>query len=142
MSYHQLLLALHILALTLGIGIAFSNAVNLRLAKTNSGDVAKGLGLQRAAMHKYTDAAFATILITGGLLLHAIGGPKGLNLWFNLKMLFVVVYVTSYVMARLTVVQIKKTGNVSLLGRVALFVHVALSGAVAALICAVLAFNG
>lgn len=141
MSYHQLLLSLHLLALTLGIGIAFSNAINLRLVKSQSGDVAKGLGLQRAAMHKYTDAAFVTILLTGGLLLHAIGGPKGLGMWFNIKMLCVVVYAVSYVTARLTVEQIKKTGNVSLIGRVALFVHLALSGAVAALVCAVLAFN-
>jgi hypothetical protein len=52
----------------------------------------------------------------------------------------VVVYAASYVMARLTVEQIKKTGNIGLLSRVALGVHLALTGAVAALVCAVLAF--
>ncbi len=141
MSYHQILFLLHMLAMALGFGIAFSNVVNLRLAKAQTGDVAKGLALQRAALHKYTDIAFVVLLASGGLLLQALGGSANLGIWFHVKMACVVVYVVSYVAARVTVQQIKKTGNVSLLRRVTLCVHLALTGALLAIVFAVLTFE-
>ena len=41
----------------MSIGIGFSNIVNLATAKTQSGDIAKGLAMGRLANRKYHDAA-------------------------------------------------------------------------------------
>ena len=126
MSYHQLLLALHLLAISIGIGIGFSNIVNLATAKTQSGDIANGLGLGRLANRKYHDAAVIIILITGGLLLANLGGMAGLNTWFHIKLTLVAIFVICHFAARFT-------GN-------KIYSHIAITGAVLALISAVLAF--
>jgi hypothetical protein len=140
MSYHQTLLALHLLAMALGIGITFSNLVNFRLVKTQSGDVAKGLNLQRAAMHRYTDIAFVTILLSGGLLLANLGGASGLGIRFHIKMAAVAVFVVGYVLARFTVMQIQRSGDTNLIKRVKMSAHIAIIGAVLAAIFAVMTF--
>jgi hypothetical protein len=139
MTYQNSLLVIHLLAMALGIGITFSNLVNFRLLKSQPGDVAKGLHLQRAAMHRYTDIAFVAILASGGLLLANFGSVA--SVWFHIKMAAVLVYILGYVAARYTVMQIKSTGNGALVARVKLFAHIALTGAVAAVVCAVMAFG-
>jgi uncharacterized membrane protein len=139
MTYHNILLTTHLLAMALGIGITFSNLVNFRLLKSHTGDVAKGLNLQRAAMHRYTDIAFVAILASGGLLLANLGSVA--SVWFHIKMAAVLVYIIGYVFARYTMTQIQKTGNVSLMPRVKMAAHVAISGAVVAVVCGVIAFG-
>jgi hypothetical protein len=139
MTYHNILLIVHLLAMALGIGITFSNLVNFRLLKGQSGDVAKGLNLQRAAMHRYTDIAFVAILASGGLLLYELGHVA--SAIFHVKLACVLIYMGGYLVARYTVMQIQKTGNTTLVPRVKLAAHIAMTGAVFALIFAVLTFD-
>ena len=140
MSYHQLILALHLLAIAIGIGVGFSNLVSLRLTKTQTGDIAKGLGMGRLANRKYHDAAVIIILVTGGLLLANLGSMAGLSKWFHIKLTFVAIFVICHFAARYTVSQMLATGNAALMGRAKMLSHIAITGAVLALISAVLAF--
>jgi uncharacterized membrane protein len=139
-SYHQLILALHLLAIAIGIGIGFSNIVNLTTSKSQSGDIAKGLAMGRLANRKYHDAAVIIILVSGGLLLANLGSMAGISKWFHLKLAMVLVFVVCHFAARATVKQVIATGNAALMGRAKMFSHIAITGAVLALISAVLAF--
>jgi uncharacterized membrane protein len=139
-SYHQLILALHLLAIAIGIGIGFSNIVNLATAKSRTGDIAKGLAMGRFANRKYHDAAVIIILVSGGLLLANLGSMAGISKWFHFKLAMVLVFVVCHFAARATVKQVIATGNASLMGRAKMFSHIAITGAVLALISAVLAF--
>jgi uncharacterized membrane protein len=139
-SYHQLILALHLLAIAIGIGIGFSNIVNLTTSKSQSGDIAKGLAMGRLANRKYHDAAVIIILVSGGLLLANLGSMVGISKWFHLKLAMVLVFVVCHFAARATVKQVIATGNAALMGRAKMFSHIAITGAVLALISAVLAF--
>jgi uncharacterized membrane protein len=139
-SYHQLILALHLLAIAIGIGIGFSNIVNLATSKSQSGDIAKGLAMGRLANRKYHDAAVIIILVSGGLLLANLGSMVGISKWFHLKLAMVLVFVVCHFAARATVKQVIATGNAALMGRAKMFSHIAITGAVLALISAVLAF--
>ncbi len=140
MTYHQLILALHLLAIAIGIGIGFSNIVNLGAAKTQTGDIAKGLAIGRLANRKYHDAAVIIILVTGGLLLANLGGMAGISKWFHVKLVFVLIFVACHFAARATVKQMLATGNTALMGRAKMLSHIAITGAVLSLISAVLAF--
>jgi uncharacterized membrane protein len=139
-SYHQLILALHLLAIAIGIGIGFSNIVNLGTAKSQSGDIAKGLAMGRLANRKYHDAAVIIILVSGGLLLANLGSIAGISKWFHFKLAMVLVFVVCHFAARATVKQVIATGKTALMGRAKMFSHIAITGAVLALISAVLAF--
>jgi uncharacterized membrane protein len=139
-SYHQLILALHLIAIAIGIGIGFSNIVNLATAKSQTGDIAKGLAMGRFANRKYHDAAVIIILVSGGLLLANLGSMAGISKWFHFKLAMVLVFVVCHFAARATVKQVIATGNASLMGRAKMFSHIAITGAVLALISAVLAF--
>jgi uncharacterized membrane protein len=140
MSLTQGLLILHLFSVTIALGIGFTNLVNMRVAKGQTGDIAKGLMMHRMAMLVYGDIFVAGILVTGGLLLWAIGGEAGLNAWFHVKMAAVLVWLICYVALRLTIRQIVKTGNMALASRIRIFAHVAITAATAALICAVMTF--
>ena len=140
MSYHQLILSLHLLAIAIGIGIGFSNLVNLGTAKSQTGDIAKGLAMGRLANRKYHDAAVIIILITGGLLLANLGSMAGVSKWFHVKLTFALIFVVCHFAARATVKQMLATGNTALMGRAKMLSHIAITGAVLALISAVLAF--
>ncbi len=140
MSLTQFLLIIHLLAISVGLGIGVTNLINMRVARTQTGDIAKGLMMHRMAMLPYGDAVFVTILVTGGLLLWAIGGPTGLPQAFNIKMIFVVIWVLAYVAMRLTVRQLKATGNMALVKRLGMLAQILLTAVVAAIICAVLTF--
>ena len=140
MSYHQLILALHLLAIAIGIGLGFSNIVNLATAKSQTGDIAKGLGMGRLANRKYHDAAVIIILVTGGLLLANLGGMAGISKWFHIKLAFVLIFVVCHFAARATVKQVIASGNMALINRAKMLAHIAITGAVLSLISAVLAF--
>lgn len=140
MSYLQLILSLHLLAIAIGIGIGFSNIVNLATAKSQTGDISKGLAMGRLANRKYHDAAVIIILVTGGLLLANLGSMVGISKWFHAKLAFVLVFVACHFAARATVKQMLATGNATLMGRAKMFSHIAISAAVLALISAVMAF--
>lgn len=140
MTLHQLLLTLHILSFAYAMGIGLGNMINFRVARGQAGDIAKGLALHRASMHRYTDIAIATLLVTGGLMLWQAGGPYGAGQWFHIKMLAVVVLVLTYGAIRMTAGQIKR-GNMAVAKRMAYLMPIVSCAALAAVVCAVLAFR-
>ena len=141
MSLNQFLLILHILAVAYAMGIGMSNFLNMRVAKTQTGDIAKGLALHRISMLRYTDIALAGILLTGVLMVWAAGGVSATAPWFHVKMAAVIVLVLAYGGMRMTVGQMLRTGNMALASRIAILSPILSLSAIAAVICAVLAFK-
>jgi uncharacterized membrane protein SirB2 len=135
-----LLLALHLFFIAMGVGIGFSNLVNLRASRGQTGDIAKGFGMARMALRMYSDIVIAGFLITG-FALFWITGNTGSGPWFSLKMAFVLLLVVSYGIVRMTGGQIMRTGNMALMSRINMFAPLAFAGSAGALVCAVLAFN-
>ena len=120
--------------MALGIGMSCSNFVNMRLAVGQTGDIAKGLGLQRRTIASIGDSIIAAIWLSGFLLLQ-LRGWEGLNAWFNAKIAFVVLLTISHIMARRTEA---RTGNGAALARVSLYIAGVWVFALAALALAVL----
>ena len=141
MSGLQLLLSLHLISIVIAMGIGVTNMVNMRLAATQTGDIAKGLAMHRMAMLRYGDISVAGILVTGVLMLWMIGGPANLSGWFQVKMMAVVVLVIGYGVLRYTIVQIKRTGNMALAARLKIVAPINLAASFVALVCAVLTFS-
>ncbi len=139
MSGHQFLVALHLLAIAAGFGMALANLVNMRVSKTQTGDIAKGLALHRMSVNTYLLAALVTILVTGALLLWQLGASPGP--WFQVKMLAVLVWLVGVAGVQLTIRQMMKTGDMALMARVSLFAHIGVVSVVVALVCAVMAFK-
>ncbi len=140
MSLNQFLLIIHILAVAYAMGIGMSNFLNMRVAKTQTGDIAKGLALHRISMLRYTDIAIAAILVSGLLMVWAAGGVSAAPPWFHVKMAAVIVLVLAYGAMRMTVGQMMRTGNMALASRIAILSPVLSLAAVASVTCAVLAF--
>jgi uncharacterized membrane protein len=140
MTSHLFLVTLHLIVIALGIGLTASNFINTKLALGNGPEFAKGLGLQRHTISRFGDGVIALIWVTGLLLLW-MGGAEGLTAAFHAKMLFVVLLTLLHGMARATGGKMRRSGN---LDKLPLLSNVVLGGwlsAVAALICAVLAFQ-
>jgi uncharacterized membrane protein len=135
-----IVLTLHLIVIALGIGLTASNFINTRLALGNGAEFAKGLGLQRHTISRFGDGVIALIWVTGLLLLW-MRGAEGLTGAFYAKMLFVVLLTLLHGMARATGGKMRRSGNFD---KLPLLSNVVLGGwlcAVAALICAVLAFK-
>ncbi len=140
MSLTQFLLIIHLLAISIGLGIGFSNIVGFRVAKNLGGDMAKGIAAHRESLIPYGDIFFVTILVTGGLLLWSIGGTQGLSPWFHVKMAAVAVWVVVFILMRLRIRQFLASRDMSLVPRIRLLSHILITAVVAAIICAVLTF--
>jgi hypothetical protein len=87
MSLNQFLLILHILAVAYGMGIGLSNFLNMRIAKTQTGDIAKGHEHDVRICHRLAgqdlgeegSEAFSRDVI--GVLSHAARDIQGHNDW-------------------------------------------------------------
>ena len=134
------MLIMHLAFMGLGIGMSCSNFVNTRLAAGKTGDIAKGLGLQRRTIALIGDSIIAAIWLSGIILLQ-LRGTDGMNNWFYAKIAFVVLLTVSHIMARRTGAAMMRTGNGALLSRVSLYIAGVWVSALAALALAVLAFN-
>lgn len=137
---YTVLLVLHLFFIAMGVGIGFSNLINLQASRAHTGDIAKGFGMARMAIRQYADAVIAGFLITGVALLW-LTGNTGSGSWFYIKMAFVALLVVSYGIVRMTGGQIMRTGNMALMGRINTFAPLAFVGSVGALVSAVLAFG-
>ena len=139
----QILLIAHLILIAMGTGMAFSNFVNLRLADGATGDAAKAFARQRMTIARFADMVIALIWVTGLALLwtRAAGGLESASGWFYVKMVFVVLLTLSHGMGRATGGRMARTGDMSLLGRLELFVAGVWLSALAAIIFAVLAFE-
>ena len=134
------MLIMHLAFMALGIGLSCSNFVNTRLAAGQTGDVARGLGLQRRTVASIGDTVITAIWLSGFLLLQ-LRGWEGLNSWFYAKITFVVLLTLSHIMGRRTGAEMMRTGNGTLLARVSLYTAGVWVSALAALALAVLAFG-
>jgi uncharacterized membrane protein len=141
MTLTQFLLIIHILAVAYAMGIGMSNFLNMRVAKSQTGDIAKGLALHRISMLRYTDIAIAAILVTGLLMVWSMGGVPAAPPWFHVKMAAVVILVLAYGAMRYTVGQMLRTGNMALASRLEILSPILSLAAIATVICAVLAFK-
>lgn len=140
MSAHQLLLSFHLLVIALGIGFLASNFINARLALGQTGEMAKGLGLQRRTIARFGDGVILLIWVTGGLLLWQRGGMAGLPPTFHVKLLFVVLLTVFHGLSRMTGERMLRAGNMAALPRLGGFILGGWLSAVVALVCAVLVF--
>lgn len=131
------MLIMHLAFMALGIGMSCSNFVNMRLAVGQTGDIAKGLELQRRTVASIGDSIIAAIWLSGFLLLQ-LRGWEGLNAWFNAKIAFVVVFTISHIMARRTEAKMMRTGNGAALARVSMYIAGVWVSALIALALAVL----
>jgi uncharacterized membrane protein len=139
----NLLLMAHLILIAMGTGMSFSNFVNIRLSQGQSGDIAKGLSLQRRTIAQIGDVVIALIWVTGLSLLwtrNATLGPEQSG-WFYAKIGFVILLTACHFMARRTAGTMVRTGNMSLLSRLELFAAGVWLSALASIILAVIAFE-
>ena len=140
MTTTQLLLIIHLLAISAAYGIVLANIVGFRVAKSVGADMAKGIAAQREALLPYGDVLFVTIIASGVSLLWAIGGAGGLNGWFHAKMAIVVVWVAVYGAMRLRIRKFLASRDATLVPMIRQLAHVQLAAVTIAIICAVMAF--
>ena len=141
MSLTQLLLIVHLLSVALALGIGFSNIVGFRVAKSNAGEMAKGIAAHREALIVYGDILFFAILGSGLLLLWNIGGVQGLGGWFHAKLVIVALWAIGYVAMRMRIRTFLAGRNMALVPMIRNIAHGVIAAAAVALACAVLAFN-
>jgi uncharacterized membrane protein len=135
----QAMLAAHLILIAIGTGMSFSQLVNISLAKTQSGDMAKGLGLQRRTVTKIADIVIALIWVSGLALYANLGAVE--SGWFQAKLAFAITLTFSHMMARRTGGEMMRTGNAVLLGKLNLYVMGVFASAVIAIILAVPAMS-
>lgn len=140
MNLQLALITLHLIVIALGIGLTASNFINTRLALRHGAEFAKGLGLQRHTISRFGDGVIGLIWVTGLLLLW-MRGTAGLTTVFHAKMAFVVALTVLHGLARATGGKMRRSGNMEMLPRLSNIVLLGWLSAVAALICAVLAFK-
>jgi hypothetical protein len=140
MTLTQILLIIHLFCVAVALGVGFSNIVGFRVARNLGGDKALGIAAHREALIPYGDVFVVLILASGLSLLWAIGGPHGLPFWFHFKMAAVALWVITYILMRLRIRKFLASRDMSLLGLIRTYAHVAITGAALALIFAVLTF--
>lgn len=135
------LITLHFIVIAMGIGLSLSNYINTRLALSNGMEYAKGLGLQRRTIARMADGVIALIWVTGIALL-LMRGMAGLGGVFHVKLLFVVALTVFHALARRAGVRMQKVTSLNLLPRMSQMILGVFLSAIAALICAEIAFRG
>jgi len=141
------LLAAHFIAFAMGVGMSFSNLVNIRLAMRHGGERAAGLALLRGALGRIGDWVIAAIWITGiGVLLpllgdHGLAAMGSLPVSFHIKLFFAATLTISHAGARITASRIARTGNTGLIRVVQTFTLGVFLSALLAIVLAVAAFG-
>ena len=138
----QLLLAAHLILIAMGTGMSFSNLVNVRLARGETGERSKALAAQRRLIAQIGDGVIALIWLTGIALLYATD-PRALasNGWFQAKLAFVVLLTLNHFLARRTAGMMARSGDASLLPRLQMFIGGVWLSALVAICLAVLALS-
>lgn len=140
MSLTQLLLIIHLLSIAFVLGIGLSNIVGFRVARGLGGEKAMGIAAHRETLIPYGDTFVVLIIVTGLSLFAVKYNMHAPSPWFHIKMVAVAVWVICYVLLRLRVMKFMRSRDMSLIPRIRMFAHIAITAAVAAVICAVLAF--
>jgi uncharacterized membrane protein len=142
MSLHQALLILHLFSVAVVMGVGIANLVSFRVGRNSTGEVAVGVAKVREATLIYSDI-FVPMLVLAGLgLLWNRGGASDLGTWFHIKMAGVALWLLSFVVMRLAIRRYLKSRDPQLMPCIRLLAHVAITGAMVALISAVMTFAG
>ena len=137
-----ILLIAHLIAIATGTGMSISNYVNLRFAAGETGDRAKALAGLRRVLARIADIVILAIWITGIGLFMQLPAMDEPNVWLMVKLGFVVLLTLCHGLARMTAGRMMRTGDTSLYPRLELLVSGVWISALAAIILAVLAFEG
>ena len=136
-----ILLIAHLIAIATGTGMSISNYINLRVASGEKGERRDALAYLRSIMARIADIVIAAIWITGIGLWSVLPAGEELNIWFTVKIAFVVLLTLCHGLARMTAGRMKRSGDASLLPRLELLVSGVWISALAAITLAVLAFE-
>ncbi len=139
----QLVLMAHLVLIAMGTGMSFSNLVNMRLSRTQSGDVAKGLQLQRRAIARIGDGVIAFIWLSGIALVFitlAQGGSVA-SPAFTAKLGFVLLLTACHGLARATARRLAAGPDPALFARLEMLIGGVWLSALAAIVLAVAAFG-
>lgn len=136
-----ILLIAHLIAIATGTGMSIANYINIRIASGETGERRQSLAYLRSVLARIGDIVIAAIWITGiGLWLNLPPMDEP-NVWFAVKILFVVLLTLFHGLARMTAGRMMRTGDHSLCARIELYVSGVWISALAAIILAVLAFE-
>jgi uncharacterized membrane protein len=136
-----ILLIAHLISIATGTGMSIANYINIRIAAGESGDRAAALGYLRRVLARIADVVIAAIWITGIGLWTVLPPADEPNVWFVVKIGFVLLLTLCHGLARMTAGRMMRTGDKSLYPRMELFVSGVWLSALAAIILAVLAFE-
>ncbi len=136
-----ILLIAHLIAIATGTGMSIANYINIRIAAGEKGERREALAFLRRILARIADVVILAIWITGVGLWTVLPPGDEPNVWFVVKIAFVLLLTLCHAMARLTAGRMARSGNTSLYPRMELFVSGVWLSALAAIILAVLAFE-
>jgi uncharacterized membrane protein len=136
-----ILLIAHLIAIATGTGMSIANYINIRIASGEKGERREALAFLRRVLARIADIVIAAIWITGLGLWSVLPAGEEPNIWFMVKIGFVVLLTVCHGLARMTAGRMKRTGDATLYPRLELFVSGVWMSALAAIILAVLAFE-
>ena len=136
-----ILLIAHLIAIATGTGMSIANYINIRVAAGEKGERREALGFLRRVLARIADVVILAIWITGLGLYWQLPPMDEPNVWFMVKLGFVVLLTLCHGLARMTAGRMMRTGDQSLYPRMELLVSGVWISALAAIILAVLAFG-
>lgn len=138
-----IVLMAHLILIAMGTGMSFSNLVNMRLSRTQTGDVAKGLQLQRRTIARIGDGVIAFIWLTGiALVLITIAqGGTVASAAFTAKIAFVLLLTACHGMARVTARKLASKPDPALFARLEMLIGGVWVSAMMGIVLAVAAFG-
>ena len=136
-----ILLIAHLIAIATGTGMSIANYINIRVAAGEKGERREALVFLRRILARIADVVILAIWITGLGLYSQLPPMDEPNVWFMVKLGFVVLLTVCHGLARMTAGRMMRTGDQSLYPRMELLVSGVWVSALAAIILAVLAFG-
>ena len=136
-----ILLIAHLIAIATGTGMSIANYINIRVEAGETGDRRAALAFLRRILARIADNGFLAIWITGIGLFFSLPPTDAPNIWFIVKIGFVVLLTVCHGLARMTAGKMLRTGDQSLYPRMELLVSGVWMSALAAITLAVLAFE-
>src|SRR4051812_22973641 len=103
----QAVLSLHLMLIAIGTGASFSNLVNVRLARSQGQEAARGLAIQRRTISQIGDGVITLIWLTGLVLLWM--RPATWSPWLWAKIAVVVVLTLCHALVRRTGGEVART---------------------------------
>ena len=136
-----ILLIAHLIAIATGTGMSIANYINIRVASGEKGERREALAFLRRILARIADIVILAIWITGVGLWTVLPPADEPNIWFVVKIAFVLLLTGCHIAARLTAGRMMRTSDQSLYPRMELLVSGVWISALAAIILAVLAFG-